>query len=119
MNSILKIKIQILIKIKVFLILLVLETVLASCSSKHEQIEKENEKLFYNGTGKWEILSYEYTSKNQGTEQTKKYTNCGTFEFNENNEGKMFLEVDELLITKYRYGFDIPRRWKNKRKFAF
>lgn len=91
--------------IKIFLILLVFTTVLTGCSKKHEQTKKENEK-FYNVTGKWKVLSYEYTSKNQGTEQTKKYTNCGTFEFNENNEGKMILEADELLITKYRYGIE-------------
>lgn len=91
--------------LKIFFIVLTFGAVFTCCSSKQDLIKKEEE-LFYNGTGKWKILSYEYTSKNQGSEQTKKYTNCGTFEFNKDNEGKITLDADGLLITMYSYGLE-------------
>lgn len=83
--------------------------ILTNCQSKYGQTEKRRDEIretLYSGTGKWDIESYEYTSKNQGIEQTKKYENCGTFEFDEKREGKMILEADELMISRFRYGIE-------------
>lgn len=106
---------------KNLLVLLLFSTISASCQTKEEQREKSNEIIkenLYSGTGKWEIVSYEYTSKTitpdyEVIKETQTFENAGTIEF-KNGEGEilnrgkgtMYLEKNEhgnLIITSFKY----------------